>query len=308
MRRGVGHLGRSRGRCDRRRWASGHRARGGPGVKESCARRLPDNRCRMRELQHRPRLGPRDGRCDPHRARRRRVRRSSNRRRSGSRGGDRRLARRGRRRRRCKRRQEAQRVEVALRIAPEPDPELHVRHRVGEHSTRPDERNRLTLGHDGARVDQERAEMQQRDRVAVGRLNGDREPVRGDLAGEHDRPRGRRDHGVAESALDVDPAMLSRNERVVLVERKPLQHRPRNRPRPGAGRGGHRQGQEHRDYRDSGERRSSLPVLQTATKVPGRAGRCQIGLQRAAVQRVARGTGQPRDELGGLSSRHSRLD
>jgi hypothetical protein len=68
---------------------------------------------------------------------------------------------------------------------------------VGEHSTRPDERNRLSLGHDGAGVDQERAQMQQRDRVAVGRLNGDREPVRGDLAGERDRSGSRRDHGVA---------------------------------------------------------------------------------------------------------------
>jgi len=95
--------------------------------------------------------------------------------------------------------------------------------------------------------------MQKRDGVAVGRLDGDRETVRCDLAGERDRSGGGRDHRVAERALDVDPAVLPGNEWVLLVEGEPLQHRPRNWPRPGAGRGGHRQGQEHRHDRDSCE-------------------------------------------------------
>jgi hypothetical protein len=68
---------------------------------------------------------------------------------------------------------------------------------VGRHPAPADERNRLSLGHDGAGVDEERAEMQERDRVPVGCLDGDREPVRGDLAGERDRSGSRRDHGVA---------------------------------------------------------------------------------------------------------------
>jgi hypothetical protein len=97
--------------------------------------------------------------------------------------------------------------------------------------------------------------MQKRDGVAVGGLDGDREPVRRNLAGERHRSRGRRDHRVTEGRLQVDPTMLPWEERVVLVKREPLQHRPPDRPRPGSGRGGHRERQEHRDGRDPGESR-----------------------------------------------------
>ena len=76
-------------------------------------------------------------------------------------------------------------------------------------------------------------------------------------------PGGRRQHRVADGALDVDPAMLPGDERVLLVEDEALQHRPRNRPRPRAGRGRGGEGQQHRDGREPGERRSPLSVLQT---------------------------------------------
>jgi hypothetical protein len=141
---------------------------------------------------------------------------------------------------------------------------------VGRHAARADDADRLALRHDRAPADEERAEMQERDGVAVGRLNGDREPVRRDPADERHRSGGRRDHRVTERPLDVDPTMLAREERVLLVKREPLQHRPRNRPRPRACRGGRRERQEHRDDRDPGENRSLLPVLQTEFKVPGR--------------------------------------
>jgi hypothetical protein len=147
---------------------------------------------------------------------------------------------------------------------------------MGRHAARADDRDRLTLGHDRAAVDQERAEMQKRDGIAVGGLDGDREPVRRNLAGERHRSGGWRDHRVTEGPLQVDPTMLPWDERVVLVKREPLQHRSPDRPRPGSGRGGHRERQEHREDRDPGESRWLLPVLQTASTVPGRPGRCQI--------------------------------
>jgi hypothetical protein len=110
---------------------------------------------------------------------------------------------------------------------------------VGLHPTHSDDRDRLALRDDRPRADQERAQMQKRDGVVRG-LDRDREPVRRDPAGEGHGSRGRRQDRVADGALDVDPAMLSGDERVLLVEGEPLQHRPRNRPRPGAGRRGRR--------------------------------------------------------------------
>jgi hypothetical protein len=141
---------------------------------------------------------------------------------------------------------------------------------MGRHPARADDRDRLALGHDRARADQERTEMQKRDGVAVGGLDRDREPIPRDPAGKGHRSGGRHGHRVAERPLEVDPTMLPWEERVVLVEGEPLQHRPWNRPRPGAGRGGRREGQEHRDSRDPDEGRLSLPVLQTDFTVPGR--------------------------------------
>jgi hypothetical protein len=140
---------------------------------------------------------------------------------------------------------------------------------VSRNPARADDRNRLALGHNRPRGDQERAEMQERDGV-LHRLDRDREPIRRDPAGERHRARGRREHRVADRPLDVDPAMLSGDERVLLVESEALQHRPSNRPRPGAGRGRGGEGQKYHDGRKPGERQSLLSVLQTTPKVPSR--------------------------------------
>ena len=276
-----------------------------PRLRDRRARPRTDSRGRRRELDHGPHLRRVARRNDPERGRHWRGRLGWRRRRCPRWWWCwyRRLARHGR----SNRRQEAQRVEVTLRIAAEPDPELHVRDRVGRHPARADDRDPLALGDDRPRGDQKRAEMQKRDGV-VRRLDRDREPIRRDPAGERHPSRNRREHRIADRALDVDPAMLPGDERVLLVEGKPLQHRPGNRPRPGAGRGGRCECKEHRDRHEPGESRSVLSVLQTDFKVPGRPGRCQIGLQRAAIERVARGSGQPRDDLGRLPPGHSRFD
>jgi hypothetical protein len=261
------HVDRRRFRNRRDRRFGGHGTRHEPRLgSRSGGLRAGSRRRRPRELEHRPRLRRADRHDDPKRRHRRRGRGSRDRRWWESRRRDRRLARCGRRSR--ERRQEAQWVEIPLRVAAEPDPKLHVGDRVGRHAARADDPDRLALRHDRAPADQERAEMQERDGVAVSRLNGDRESVRRNLADERHRSGGRRDHRVTERPLDVDPTMLAREERVVLVKCEPLQHRPRNRPRPRAGHGGHRERQEHRNDRDPGESRFLLPVLQTELTVP----------------------------------------
>ena len=267
-RSGTGHFDRRRLRNRRDRRLGGHRTRHEPRLGGRNAGLRAGSRRRRRKPEHRPRLRRADRHHDPKRRHRRRGRGSRDRGRWESRRRDRRLARRGRRSR--ERRQEAQWVEIPLRVAADPDSELHVRNRVGRHAARADDPDRLALRHNRAPADEERAEMQERDGVAVGRLNGDREPVRRDPADERHRSGGRRDHGVTERPLDVDPTMLAREERILLVKREPLQHRPRNRPRPPAGRGGHCERQEHRNDRDPGENRSLLPVLQTEHTVSGR--------------------------------------
>ncbi len=244
--RWIGRLDRRGHRWGRDRRAVAHGTDSGPRLGDRSARPRTESRGRRRDLDHGRRLRRVARRDDPERGRHRRGRRGWPRR--GCRrwcwSWCRRLARHRRRRRNW--RQEAQRVEVTLRIAAEPDPELHVRDRVGRHSARADDRDPLALGYDRPGADQKRAEMQKRDGV-VRRLDRDREPIRRDPAGERHRPRDRREHRVADRALDVDPAMLPGYERVLLVEGKPLQHRPSNRPRPGAGRGGRCERKEHRD-------------------------------------------------------------
>jgi hypothetical protein len=144
----------------------------------------------------------------------------------------------GRRRRRGERRQEEHRVEVALLVAEHADAQLDVRDRVRNQAARADDRDGLALRHGRALHDQERAEMQQGDGIAVGGFDCDRQPVGRDPADEADGSRARREHLAAERALDVDSAVLARRERIVGGEGEALQHRPWNRPRPCRGHGG----------------------------------------------------------------------
>ena len=53
---------------------------------------------------------------------------------------------------------------------------------------------------------------------------------------------------------------------------------------------------------------SVVSLENEAGTVAARAGRCQICLQRAAVEAVARDAGEPRDELGRPPARHARGD
>ena len=134
----------------------------------------------------------------------------------------------------AERRQEALRVDVAVGIGEQAQAEMHVRDRLLGQAARADHRDRLAFGHHHPPADERRAEMEQRDGVAVGGLNRDRETVGRDRAREGHGPCCGRQHLSTERPLDVDPAVLARGERKLRREHEPLQDGARDRPRRGA--------------------------------------------------------------------------
>jgi len=128
-----------------------------------------------------------------------------------------------------------------------PEAEVDVRRgdvRLAALTDRPDAvalRDRRALRHgDGAQV-------HERHRPAVARLDGHGLAVRRDRAGERDdaRSRGADDRPVG--AADVDAAVPARDERVVRVEREGSEDRAVRRPGPGARR---RDDGEHENERE----------------------------------------------------------
>ena len=269
-------IGRSK-----RRGRGRHRLRGGHGRRSRDRRsRLRIGRGRSRDrlwisrlrLDRRRFDGPRfdrrrfdglrfDGlRFDRHRLRRLRV---------GRRRGRRRVARRRRRRRRVgrrgrwgggTRRQQRGRVDVPLRLGGEPDPDVHVRAAhlgVARGADRPDD---VAFGDRGALRDRGRAEVRERDRVAVGGRDRERAPRARDGADVGHLPRRGRAHGTARVACEVEPAVLAAGVRVVRVERVGLEHGAVRRPGPGAGeRGYERSGEQRGKGRDEEETTHGRP-------------------------------------------------
>jgi hypothetical protein len=174
------------------------------------------------------------------------------------------------------RRQEQQRVEVALRVCRPADAQVEVRHRQLRDAARPDRGDRIALGDQAAPPDPERPEMQQRDRVAVGRLDRQRLAAGRHRPGERDGSAGRRDHRRALRSTDVDPAMLAARVRVV-AKAELAQHRPVHGPHPATRARGREQGRCGRTEQEpSHESTDLLPSLQTEATLAGGCDRCQI--------------------------------
>ena len=116
--------------------------------------------------------------------------------------------RRGRRRRSRVGGQQAQRVDIALRLGGDPDSEMEVRSGrdpVGALAHGADDR---ALRHDRAAADAERAELEQRDRVAVRGLDRQRAAAARHGAGERDGAGRGRAHLGAHGRAEVDAAVL----------------------------------------------------------------------------------------------------
>jgi len=128
-----------------------------------------------------------------------------------------------------------------------------------------------TLGDGGAACDGDRAEVEERDGVAVRGADRHGPAAARDRPRECHRPGCGRSHGRAGAAGHVDPTVLSGGVRIV-AEAEGLQHRPIRGPGPGSGGRRADQGEEDRKQSD----RSShvcllLSRLETETSVaPGR--------------------------------------
>ena len=106
-----------------------------------------------------------------------------------------------------------------------------------------------TLGDGAPARDGDRAELEQRHRIPVGRLDRERAAAGRNGTDERDAPADRCTHRLAGGGADVDPAVLSRR---VLVgrERERPQDRPVDRPGPAGRDGDEDQGCDRSDDRE----------------------------------------------------------
>jgi len=173
------------------------------------------------------------------------------------------------------RRQEEERVDVPLRVGGPADAEMHIRDSVLGHPARADRANRAALGDSRPPPDGQGAEMEQRDGVAVRRLDRDRPPAGRHGAGErHDATRRRHNRGTG-SRADVDAAVEPVRIRIG-PEAELLQDRPLHRPGPALRRCGSDERCRHTARESRYQVADLLPVLQTAITVAGDVSRCQI--------------------------------
>ncbi len=205
--RGVPRCGRSRGRADglvrlellRRRRRDGGRRRGRGLVdrgRDCCRRRRHG---RLERL-----LGRRRGRrCRQGRWQRRGA------------GGE-----------------QPERIDVALLVGPETDAEVHVRTGHLSVAGRADGADAFALGDQLASRDRDRAEVRERHRIPVGRIDRDAPARGGHRARERDGPGGGRSHGVTLRSRDVDASVLTGRIRMRVVEGERLDDGASGRPRP----------------------------------------------------------------------------
>ncbi len=156
------------------------------------------------------------------------------------------------------RRQERERVDVPLVLGSAPNAEVHVRLTRGRVGALADDADARALGDLVPALDGDRAELQQRHGIPVGRTDRQRATTARDRPHERHAPRRRRAHRIAERASHVDPAMLSARVRV-RAEDEGSEHRPVDRPRPGLCAARKQQREQHaRDDREPTHRRTSF--------------------------------------------------
>jgi hypothetical protein len=164
------------------------------------------------------------------------------------------------------RRQQRERVEVPLGLVGAPDAEVHVRLRKLALARRTDAADDIALCNTHPVGDRDRAEMRQRDGIAVG--GGDGHALAGgrDGPGERDRPGRRRDDRCVRGGADVDSSVLPGGVRMRRIEDERLEHRPVGGPGPGP--------RDRCEMKRSGDRREQcsahgLPLELGLLDVPG---------------------------------------
>jgi hypothetical protein len=174
--------------------------------------------------------------------------------------------------------QERQRVDVSLVIGGPTQPEVHERAGEVDDATRPDTPDDVALGDGRSAPHSDRAEVDERGRVAVRGLDRDRLAAARDDPGKRDHSLGGRVHVRAARGAEVDAAVLTGGVRVRAVERERTEDGALDRPRPRL----RRRGQHERREREKSEspkhgRASLLPDLRTSQRYQDRAGVVNTG-------------------------------
>jgi hypothetical protein len=112
-------------------------------------------------------------------------------------------------------RQGAERIDVAVLVRGDADPEVNVRSRVFRRTTWTGRPHRRAFGYGRAPVDREPAKVRQRDGVPVGSRDRDRQTVRRHAAGERHGALRRRANQLVRVSRDVDASVLPAGVRVV---------------------------------------------------------------------------------------------
>jgi len=134
--------------------------------------------------------------------------------------------------------QEAQRVEVPLLVGGFPDPEVDVGDVQLGYAARPDGSDGVSLSDGRTAPHSEGAQVHERHRVAIRRLDRHGLSSARDGARERHRARCGSDDRSPGGRADVDPAVLAGRVRMRGIEREGGQHRPCHRPGPAERRGG----------------------------------------------------------------------
>jgi hypothetical protein len=108
-----------------------------------------------------------------------------------------------------RRREEAERIDVTIRVGVDPDPEVDERLRLGDLAARADRADDVTLADHGAPRDGVRPQVKKRHCIAVARVNRHRLSTGWNGACEADRPCSGRTHGGTGRPADVDSSVLT---------------------------------------------------------------------------------------------------
>ncbi len=161
--------------------------------------------------------------------------------------------------RRRARREERLRIHVPLLVDGDANAEMQIWLGELQIAARTDRSDRGTLDDDLALLHDDRAEMQERDRVPVRGADGHRLPALRNRAGERDGPASGCLHCSAGLAGDVDATVLPTGIRIVTEDER-AKHRAvgRPRPRPGLGRD-----DTHHENRDQNGDEGTNPHMHT---------------------------------------------
>ena len=124
-------------------------------------------------------------------------------------------------------REESEGIDVAVVIGGPADAEV-------DGALRADRRHYVPLGNRRRGPDVERAEVRERNGIAVGCAQAQRQPVTGCRSRVCDNAAHGRENGLAGVTADLDASALAAGVRVSGIEREGAEHRAADRPRPGA--------------------------------------------------------------------------